>query len=74
MKTPIMWKTKGEVVSLGSKYSIPFELTYSCYEGTEIHCGECSTCISRQVAFEEARVDDPTEYTVQSLREKTFHG
>jgi len=74
LKTPIMWMTKGEVVSLGSKYSIPFELTYSCYEGTEIHCGECSTCISRQVAFEEARVDDPTEYTVQSLREKTFHG
>jgi 7-cyano-7-deazaguanine synthase len=74
LKTPIMWMTKGEVVSLGSRYSIPFELTYSCYEGTEIHCGECSTCISRQVAFEEARVDDPTEYTVQSLREKTFHG
>ena len=74
LKTPIMWMTKGEVVAMGSNYNIPFELTYSCYEGTEIHCGECPTCISRQVAFEEARVDDPTEYAVQSFREKTFHG
>ena len=63
LKTPIMWMTKGEVVAMGSSYEIPFNLTYSCYEGTEIHCGQCPTCISRQVAFEEAGVDDPTEYS-----------
>ena len=70
LKTPIMWMTKGQVTEWGDTLGVPFEITYSCYEGTEIHCGECPTCVSRQVAFEEAGVDDPTEYAGGTQRQK----
>ena len=71
LKSPVMWMTKGEIVAMGDTLGVPIKLTYSCYEGTEIHCGECPTCISRQVAFEEAGVDDPTEYATQAQWEET---
>lgn len=64
---PVMWMSKGDIVKWGYSMKVPFELTYSCYEGTEDHCGLCPTCISRKVAFEEAGVDDPTVYTTVAV-------
>lgn len=37
-------------------------LTWSCYEGGDVHCGRCGTCVERAEAFHLAGVDDPTEY------------
>ena len=62
LKSPVMWMSKGDIVKWGDSLNVPFEMTYSCYEGTEDHCGECPTCVSRIVAFEEAMVNDPTRY------------
>jgi 7-cyano-7-deazaguanine synthase len=62
LKTPIMWMTKGQVVKLGSELNVPFELTWSCYDGGDLHCGECPTCVSRKEAFKYASLVDPTEY------------
>ena len=58
------WKemTKTEVVTVGTAARIPWELTWSCYEGNEIHCGTCPTCRARREAFELAEVEDPTIY------------
>ena len=63
LQAPVMWMSKGDIVKWGSDLNVPFEMTYSCYEGTEDHCGKCPTCVSRLVAFEEAMVNDPTRYT-----------
>ena len=60
--SPLMWMTKGQIVKLGEHLAVPFDLTYSCYEGKDDHCGLCSTCISRKVAFEKSGVHDPTRY------------
>ncbi len=59
---PLQHKTKREVVLLGDQLSVPWHLTWSCYEGDLLHCGVCPTCISRRNAFFEARVTDPTGY------------
>jgi 7-cyano-7-deazaguanine synthase len=62
LRTPLMWMTKAEIITQGADRSVPFELTYSCYEGSENHCGTCPTCVNRIEAFRKAGVTDPTKY------------
>lgn len=59
---PFVDKTKSEIVKIGHKLSVPFDLTWSCYKGGDLHCGKCGTCVERQEAFELAHVADPTHY------------
>ena len=54
--------TKGDIARLGKKLGVNYSHTYSCYCGEEKHCGECGTCRERKQAFEEAGIEDPTEY------------
>lgn len=60
--TPFSDLTKADIVQLGDRLGVPFALTYSCYEGKEVHCGACGTCVERREAFELAGVEDPTLY------------
>ncbi|RYG62672.1 7-cyano-7-deazaguanine synthase, partial [bacterium] len=46
----------------GHKLGVDFSQTWSCYEGGEIHCGQCGTCVERKEAFADANVPDPTVY------------
>ena len=60
--TPLMWMTKAEIAKLGHNLNVPFKLTWSCYDGGEVHCGTCPTCVSRIEAFRRAGLLDPTKY------------
>lgn len=54
---------KADVISIGNEAPrVPFELTWSCYQGGEVHCGICGACAARQRAFTAAGVADPTSY------------
>jgi 7-cyano-7-deazaguanine synthase len=44
---PFIYKTKAEVVEIGGGLSVPYEESWSCYEGGEVHCGLCGTCNER---------------------------
>ena len=44
--------TKSDIVYLGKKISVDFNNTYSCYNGRDLHCGKCGTCVERKEAFE----------------------
>ena len=59
---PFLHKTKADIAKVGAALGVPFEDTWSCYEGGELHCGLCGTCNERQEAFQVAGVPDPTEY------------
>lgn len=59
---PFLTWEKHQIVGLGAELGIPFEDTWSCYDGGEVQCGQCSTCTERRQAFELAGVPDPTEY------------
>lgn len=61
---PFIWSTKAGVVEYGMKYNAPLHLTWSCYRGGGVHCGECPTCIERHQAFLEGMGWDPTNYLV----------
>ena len=59
---PFVGKTKADVVAMGLKLKVPYQYTWSCYEGGDKPCGSCGTCIDRKRAFELNSVKDPLEY------------
>ena len=63
---PFVHATKAEIVSEGARLGVPFEETWSCYEGGARHCGQCGTCTERVEAFHLAGVPDPTEYAAHA--------
>lgn len=56
---PFVSWTKKDVVKEGLRLKVPYELTWSCYEGLDKPCGVCGTCIDRARAFEQNGVLDP---------------
>ena len=59
IEAPFVNWTKADVVKCGLELGVPYELTWSCYEGGEKPCGKCGTCIDRALAFEKNGVADP---------------
>lgn len=59
IEAPFVSMNKAEVVKLGLELGVPYELTWSCYEGNDVPCGTCGTCIDRIAAFEANGVKDP---------------
>lgn len=59
IEAPFVQLTKADVVKLGLELGVPYELTWSCYEGGDQPCGKCGTCIDRAAAFEKNGVVDP---------------
>ncbi len=57
--TPLINKTKAQIVKLGMKLKVPFELTWSCYAGGRKPCGKCDSCLLRNKGFREAGIIDP---------------
>lgn len=56
---PYCKTNKAGVVKDGLRMKVPYEYTWSCYEGGEKPCGKCGTCIDRAKAFKENNIDDP---------------
>lgn len=59
---PFIDKSKAQVVAKGAEIGVPFELTWSCYEGHEKACGVCGTCRDRIEAFRMNGLIDPVQY------------
>ena len=59
IEAPFVNMTKADVVKIGLELKVPYELTWSCYEGGDKPCGQCGTCIDRAKAFELNGINDP---------------
>ena len=59
---PLLTRTKAEIVTLGTRLGVPWELTWSCYLGGETSCGLCDSCRLRLKGFAEAGLVDPLVY------------
>lgn len=62
---PLQNLNKAQVIATGLMMDTPYDLTWSCYNGGEIACGKCGTCIDRIKAFEANGQTDPIAYEVQ---------
>ncbi len=51
VEAPFVGMNKAGVVAVGKRLSVPYELTWSCYEGGDKPCGVCGTCRDRRAAF-----------------------
>jgi len=59
IEAPFIDMTKVEIVKLGLKLGVPYELTWSCYRGEDRPCLKCSTCLERTEAFLLNGIKDP---------------
>ena len=57
--SPLVTFNKSQVVAEGLRLGVPYELTWSCYEGGDKPCGKCATCLDREKAFKDNGVEDP---------------
>ncbi len=65
---PLVHLTKAEIVRRGAELGVPFELTWSCYQGQERACGRCESCRLRLRGFARAGVRDPLPYADETFR------
>ncbi len=56
---PLLKMTKSQIIKLGTKLSVPYQLTWSCYRGGGKPCGTCDSCLLRNKGFKVAKVKDP---------------
>jgi 7-cyano-7-deazaguanine synthase len=67
--TPVIEMKKSEIIRTGMQLNAPLRLTWSCYQGEELACGTCDSCLLRLRAFAEAGTADPVPYrTVAGTR------
>lgn len=61
---PLMKMTKAEIICQGITLGIDYSQTISCYQADSdgLACGRCDSCRFRQQGFEQAGIDDPTQY------------
>ncbi len=62
---PFIRLEKKDIVKCGLELKVPYQYTWSCYEGKEKACGVCATCRDRKKAFLENNIIDPIAYEVE---------
>ena len=55
---PLLHKNKSQIILLGKKLGVPFNLTWSCYRGQRKPCQKCDSCYYRAKGFKQAGVID----------------
>lgn len=68
IETPVIGMRKSEIVQRGIELGAPLHLTWSCYQESELACGNCDSCALRLRAFREAGTVDPIPYMLDSSR------
>jgi len=62
--TPLIDKSKAEIIQMGVELGVDYGLTVSCYQANSSGeaCGHCDSCLLRKKGFEALGIADPTRY------------
>lgn len=60
--TPFLYKTKNDIAAKAFALHVDIANTWSCYKGSDLHCGKCGTCVERLEAIASTGKEDPTPY------------
>jgi 7-cyano-7-deazaguanine synthase len=63
---PLLRLTKADIVRRGDRFGVPWELTWSCYQGGAHPCGVCDSCRLRARGFAQAGRDDPLQSAIRA--------
>lgn len=66
--TPVIRMKKDAIIRRGLELNAPLQLTWSCYQGEDLACGSCASCLLRLRAFAQAGVSDPIPYKKSMAR------
>lgn len=56
---PFVETRKQDIVRVGTRLGVPYELTWTCYKGNERPCLECDACVERMDSFHDNEIKDP---------------
>lgn len=65
IQAPFIQYSKADILREGLKLGIDYRLTWSCYAGRDVACGQCPTCAERLNAFATIGLPDPLPYANQ---------
>jgi len=60
--TPLVHLSKAQIVQKSLELNVPLDLTWSCYQNSEVACGVCDSCRLRLNGFEKANSKDKIPY------------
>lgn len=63
---PLINMSKAEIIIQGTKLGVDYSQTVSCYQADEEGkaCGRCDSCRLRRQGFQQAGIEDPTQYKI----------
>jgi 7-cyano-7-deazaguanine synthase len=64
VKAPYLEFDKAGILQRGMPLGVPYENTWTCYQGRERACGKCGSCQERLEGFAKIGRVDPLEYEV----------
>jgi 7-cyano-7-deazaguanine synthase len=59
---PLAEMDRKKIINLAIELRVPLELTWSCHNKGEVHCGRCYSCLQRFEAFDSLGIEDPVLY------------
>jgi 7-cyano-7-deazaguanine synthase len=63
IEAPLLDKSKAEIIRWGNIMGVDYSNTWTCYNGEEKACGECTACSLRLKGFIDAGMKDPIDYS-----------
>jgi 7-cyano-7-deazaguanine synthase len=65
VETPVGQFNKVQIIQRGLELNVPFHLIWSCYEGSEIQCGQCPSCLRVKNARNQVNAHSPEQAAIQ---------
>lgn len=65
VRTPLIAMDKAAIVRTGLELAAPLQLTWSCYQRSDLACGRCHSCRLRLRAFHRLGAEDPIPYAAR---------
>jgi 7-cyano-7-deazaguanine synthase len=63
IETPLIDLSKSEIIKIGKSLNVDYSKTLSCYDPENGKaCGHCDSCLLRKNGFEQAGIEDETQY------------
>lgn len=60
--SPYLRASKADILADGLRLGLDYSQTWTCYNGRDKACGQCSACCERLAAFASHGLTDPIEY------------